>query len=100
VSGKRKSHHKVLFGLVSDVDYILLFFYIKLSATYCMQVPALEYNNEIKGESLDLVKFFSENFEGPSLYPDVWCLFISRVLNSYSAFSHCLCTGFMNVGSR
>ncbi|XP_031091936.1 protein IN2-1 homolog B-like [Ipomoea triloba] len=34
------------------------------------KVPALEYNNEIKGESLDLVKFFSENFEGPSLYPD------------------------------
>lgn len=34
------------------------------------KVPALEYNNEVKGESLDLIKFIDINFEGPSLYPD------------------------------
>ncbi|PWA94978.1 glutathione S-transferase [Artemisia annua] len=35
------------------------------------KVPALEHNNEVKGESLDLIKYIDANFEGPSLYPDV-----------------------------
>ncbi|XVE99418.1 hypothetical protein REPUB_Repub03eG0196500 [Reevesia pubescens] len=34
------------------------------------KVPALEHNNEIKGESLDLIKYIDSNFEGPSLFPD------------------------------
>ncbi|KAK1409533.1 hypothetical protein QVD17_36059 [Tagetes erecta] len=34
------------------------------------KVPALEHNNEVKGESLDLIKYIDANFEGPSLYPD------------------------------
>nr|XP_043634044.1 glutathione S-transferase L3-like [Erigeron canadensis] len=34
------------------------------------KVPALEHNNEVKGESLDLIKFIDTNFEGPSLYPE------------------------------
>ncbi|KAJ0704993.1 putative glutathione transferase [Helianthus annuus] len=34
------------------------------------KVPALEHNNEVKGESLDLIKYIDTNFEGPSLYPD------------------------------
>lgn len=34
------------------------------------KVPALEHNNEVKGESLDLIKFIDENFEGPKLLPD------------------------------
>lgn len=40
---------------------------------YCIffQVPSLEHNNEIKGESLDLLKYIDSNFEGPSLTPDV-----------------------------
>ncbi|XP_020583020.1 protein IN2-1 homolog B-like [Phalaenopsis equestris] len=34
------------------------------------KVPSLEHNNEVKGESLDLLKYIDENFEGPSLLPD------------------------------
>ncbi|XP_050387417.1 glutathione S-transferase L2, chloroplastic-like [Argentina anserina] len=34
------------------------------------KVPSLEHNNEVKGESLDLIKFIDSNFEGPSLFPD------------------------------
>lgn len=34
------------------------------------KVPSLEHNNEIKGESLDLLKYLDSNFEGPSLTPD------------------------------
>jgi hypothetical protein len=34
-------------------------------------VPSLEHNNQVKGESLDLVKYIDSNFEGPSLLPDV-----------------------------
>ncbi|KAJ0465681.1 putative glutathione transferase [Helianthus annuus] len=34
-------------------------------------VLALEHNNEVKGESLDLIKYIDTNFEGPSFYPDV-----------------------------
>lgn len=37
----------------------------------CMQVPALEHNNRVMGESLDLIKYIDTNFEGPSLTPDV-----------------------------
>lgn len=36
-----------------------------------LQVPSLEHNNEVKGESLELVKYIDSNFEGPSLLPDV-----------------------------
>ncbi|KAL6907455.1 hypothetical protein ACP4OV_002494 [Aristida adscensionis] len=34
------------------------------------KVPALEHNNQVKGESLDLVKYIDSNFEGPALLPD------------------------------
>ncbi|KAJ8636975.1 hypothetical protein MRB53_011242 [Persea americana] len=34
------------------------------------KVPSLEHNNEIKGESLDLIKYIDSHFEGPSLLPD------------------------------
>ncbi|KDO67865.1 hypothetical protein CISIN_1g022381mg [Citrus sinensis] len=34
------------------------------------KVPSLEHNNEVKGESLDLMKFIDSHFEGPSLFPD------------------------------
>ncbi|KAJ4719767.1 Glutathione S-transferase [Melia azedarach] len=34
------------------------------------KVPALEHNNEVRGESLDLIKYIDSNFEGPSLSPD------------------------------
>ncbi|XP_020268374.1 protein IN2-1 homolog B-like [Asparagus officinalis] len=34
------------------------------------KVPALEHNNEVKGESLDLIHYIDENFEGPKLLPE------------------------------
>ncbi|KAI4351204.1 hypothetical protein L6164_005583 [Bauhinia variegata] len=34
------------------------------------KVPSLEHNNEVKGESLDLIKYIDSHFEGPSLFPD------------------------------
>ncbi|GLT93168.1 hypothetical protein SLE2022_109700 [Rubroshorea leprosula] len=34
------------------------------------KVPSLEHNNEVKGESLDLIKYVDSQFEGPKLFPD------------------------------
>ncbi|XP_077239636.1 glutathione S-transferase L3-like [Tasmannia lanceolata] len=34
------------------------------------KVPALEHNNEIRGESLDLIKYIDSHFKGPALLPD------------------------------
>ncbi|KAJ0044614.1 hypothetical protein Pint_06156 [Pistacia integerrima] len=34
------------------------------------KVPSLEHNNEVHGESLDLMKYIDKHFEGPSLLPD------------------------------
>ncbi|XP_059626705.1 glutathione S-transferase L3-like [Cornus florida] len=34
------------------------------------KVPALEHNNEVRGESLDLMKYIDSHFEGPALYPN------------------------------
>ncbi|KAJ4951752.1 hypothetical protein NE237_028584 [Protea cynaroides] len=34
------------------------------------KVPALEHNNKIIGESLDLIKYVDSNFEGPVLLPN------------------------------
>ncbi|XP_065024452.1 protein IN2-1 homolog B-like isoform X1 [Musa acuminata AAA Group] len=34
------------------------------------KVPSLEHNNEVRGESLDLVKYIDSHFEGPALMPD------------------------------
>ncbi|XP_050230143.1 glutathione S-transferase L3-like [Mercurialis annua] len=34
------------------------------------KVPALDHNQKIIGESLDLMKYVDANFEGPSLLPD------------------------------
>ncbi|KAJ0101064.1 hypothetical protein Patl1_06207 [Pistacia atlantica] len=34
------------------------------------KVPSLEHNNEVRGESLDLMKYIDKHFEGPSLLPD------------------------------
>ena len=34
------------------------------------KVPSLEHNNKVKGESLDLLKYIDENFEGPALLPN------------------------------
>lgn len=34
------------------------------------KVPSLEHNNEVKGESMDLIRYIDSNFEGPSLLAD------------------------------
>ncbi|KAK9126870.1 hypothetical protein Scep_015716 [Stephania cephalantha] len=34
------------------------------------KVPALEHNNVVIGDSLDVVKYIDSNFEGPSLLPN------------------------------
>lgn len=34
------------------------------------KVPSLEHNNVVKGESLDLIKYIDENFDGPKLLHD------------------------------
>jgi len=47
-----------------------------------MQVPALEHNNRVLGESLDLIKYIDTNFEGPSLTPDVSIYDIFDLLSS------------------
>lgn len=33
------------------------------------KVPSLEYDGKVKGESLDLLEFIDQSFEGPSLFP-------------------------------
>ena len=38
---------------------------------FTTQVPSLEHNNEVRGESLDLIKYIDSHFEGPSLFPHV-----------------------------
>ncbi|CAH2042956.1 unnamed protein product [Thlaspi arvense] len=34
------------------------------------RVPCLEHNNEVLGESLDLLRYLESNFEGPALLPN------------------------------
>ncbi|KAK1286744.1 hypothetical protein QJS10_CPB20g00362 [Acorus calamus] len=34
------------------------------------KVPSLEHNNEVRGESLDLVKYIDSHFDGPPLLPN------------------------------
>jgi hypothetical protein len=43
-------------------------------------VPSLEHNNQVKGESLDLVKYIDSNFEGPGFLPDV-CNVYSTIMS-------------------
>lgn len=56
------------------------------------QVPSLEHDSKIKGESLDLIKYIDSNFEGPALLPEVRLMytFIHHQCNTwkkkYSSF--------------
>ena len=34
-------------------------------------MPSLEHDNEVRGESLDLIKYIDSNFDGPALLPEV-----------------------------
>lgn len=48
-----------------------MFAYSNSNVNIVTQVPSLEHNNEVKGESLDLIKYIDAHFEGPALLPDV-----------------------------
>ncbi len=72
-------------------------YHIYCSGPY-LQVPTLEHNGKIIGESLDLIKYVDSNFEGPSLSPDVrkykkmsdyLCLWKSFYLGRFEAVILC-----------
>lgn len=60
------------------------------------KVPALEHNNEVKGESLGLIRYIDDNFEGPSLFPDdpVKKLSAEELLNYIDSFRKAVITFF------
>ncbi|KAI3793396.1 hypothetical protein L1987_36015 [Smallanthus sonchifolius] len=64
------------------------------------KVPALEHNNEVKGESLDLIKYIDTNFEGPSLYPEdsIKKEFGEELLSYTDAFYKSVTTSFKGDG--
>ncbi|KAC9638041.1 hypothetical protein R6Q59_008852 [Mikania micrantha] len=64
------------------------------------KVPALEHNNEVKGESLDLIKYIDTNFEGPSLYPDdtIKKEFGEKLLSYTDTFYKSVTTSFKGDG--
>ncbi|XP_058007633.1 protein IN2-1 homolog B isoform X2 [Hevea brasiliensis] len=47
-----------------------LYFLKGVTSVHACKVPSMEHDNEVKGESLDLVKYIDSNFDGPSLFPD------------------------------
>lgn len=53
--------------------YLCTFTFLTATAAIqiMQQVPSLEHNNEVRGESLDLMKYIDSHFEGPSLFPSV-----------------------------
>ena len=57
-------------------------------------MPSLEHNNQVKGESLDLVKYIDSNFEGPSLLPDVRHTLDCDPCNACSSFAGSLMSEF------
>ncbi|XP_019453222.1 PREDICTED: protein IN2-1 homolog B-like [Lupinus angustifolius] len=48
------------------------------------KVPSLEHNNEVRGESLDLIKYIDTHFEGPSLFPSGLAKEFAEELLSYT----------------
>ncbi|XP_017253337.1 glutathione S-transferase L3-like isoform X1 [Daucus carota subsp. sativus] len=60
------------------------------------KVPALEHNNEVKGESLNLIRYIDNNFEGPPLFPDdpVKKEFAEELLNYIDSFRKAVITFF------
>ncbi|XP_021732708.1 glutathione S-transferase L3-like isoform X2 [Chenopodium quinoa] len=47
------------------------------------KVPSLEYKNEVRGESLDLMKFIDSHFEGPSLFPSDFAGVLFSYIDSF-----------------
>lgn len=48
------------------------------------KVPSLEHNNQVRGESLDLIKYIDTHFEGPSLFPTGLAKEFAEELLSYT----------------
>lgn len=64
------------------------------------KVPSLEHNNEVRGESLDLIKYIDSHFEGPSLFPDDPAKkeFAEELLSYTDTFSKAVITSFKTDG--
>ncbi|KAM0921873.1 hypothetical protein ACQ4PT_006568 [Festuca glaucescens] len=58
------------------------------------KLPALEHNNQVKGESLDLVKYIDSNFDGPALLPDDSAK--KQFAEELLAFSHAFNSAFFS----
>nr|KJB78881.1 hypothetical protein B456_013G024200 [Gossypium raimondii] len=65
-------------------------------------VPALEHNNEVKGESLDLIKYIDSHFEGPSLFPDdpAKKQFADELLSYIDSFYKTVTSSFKGEGTE
>ncbi|TYH90045.1 hypothetical protein E1A91_A13G022500v1 [Gossypium mustelinum] len=66
------------------------------------RVPALEHNNEVKGESLDLIKYIDSHFEGPSLFPDdpAKKQFADELLSYIDSFYKTVTSSFKGEGTE
>ncbi|XP_022138877.1 protein IN2-1 homolog B [Momordica charantia] len=66
------------------------------------KVPALEHNKEVKGESLDLIKYIDSNFVGPSLFPDDPGKreFAEELINYIDSFRGSVVSSFKGDGSE
>lgn len=66
------------------------------------KVPSLEHNNEVKGESLDLIKYIDKNFEGPKLFPNdpVRREFAEELLSYTDSFTKAVMTSFKGEGGE
>ncbi|XP_017619941.1 glutathione S-transferase L3-like isoform X2 [Gossypium arboreum] len=66
------------------------------------KVPALEHNNEVKGESLDLIKYIDSHFEGPSLFPDdpAKKQFADELLSYIDSFYKTVTSSFKGEGTE
>ncbi|KAF8402794.1 hypothetical protein HHK36_010885 [Tetracentron sinense] len=66
------------------------------------KVPSLEHNNEVRGESLDLIKYVDSHFEGPPLLPDdpVKREFAEELLSYTDTFTRVVYTSFKGVAEN
>ncbi|BBG97874.1 glutathione transferase lambda 2 [Prunus dulcis] len=66
------------------------------------KVPSLEHNNEVKGESLDLIRYIDSHFEGPSLFPDDPAKreFAEELLSYTDSFNKSVFASFKEDGTK
>jgi hypothetical protein len=61
------------------------------------KVPSLEHNNKITGESLVLLKYLEDNFEGPKLLPNVRCEYVTIFTPLSPSLSLFMFTDFLMI---